>query len=131
MKSIKILALAVIGLLALYVVSVYMSHFYYRKPAYTLGIKNASQELIRGSSLTLSPTGGFIFGSLSPGQKAVHMDPSWPVPKSIDLKFEDEDGASHELTVPTGLTESFKGQILVEVALTEDTFSALVQTNAP
>ena len=72
---IKVAIVLCVCSLAIYVGWLYLTHFYYRRPHYILGMENRTPNLLREVVLTLSPTGRQAYGLLA-GQSGYYMDQS-------------------------------------------------------
>jgi hypothetical protein len=103
---------------------IYLTEFYYHKPSYTLGTKNATLLTLHNVTIRLLPEGQNLCGILDPGQEDHYMDPRWPVPKMITVNFQDEQGTTHQLSLQSNLTKAFHGKLTVVISRTNDMFAA-------
>jgi hypothetical protein len=106
----------------------YLTHFYYRQKPYVLGVRNASDVIIRNTKVRCEPEGEYGCGVLSPGNAKFQMDPPWPVPQAILVTFQDEGGVTRSLATPTKLRKDFRGKIVVVIVRTNSEFCAVVSS---
>lgn len=115
-------------IVAAYGVWLWGTHFYYKRTAYILGVKNSSDAVIRNVKLRLEPSGNSESGILDPNQGAYDMDPPWPVPQRIIVTFNEDAGAMHEISLTTGLPEKFRGKLIVLITKTNNVFGTKLET---
>jgi hypothetical protein len=114
--------------LALYGGWLYLTHFYYRRAPYILGVKNRTPDLLREVVLELSPNGTYGYGALASGQGDDHMDPTAPVPDKIAVSFNEDAGPHHELNLTTSLLKTFRGKITVVINKSNTVYTANLET---
>ena len=101
---------------------IYLTEFYYRKPCYTIGTRNATPVTLHNVTMRLLPKGQNLCGILDPGQEDHYMDPPWPVPENITITFQDGQGTVHELSLRSDLTKAFHGKLTVVITRPNDIF---------
>jgi len=102
---------------ALYAAYVFATHFWYKEPRYTIGVENATSVTIDNVLLILKPEGEFSCGILSSNNFKRHMDPRWPIPEEVILRFTNEtETKRYELRKKVSIPKDFKGDLTVEVS---------------
>jgi hypothetical protein len=79
------------------------------------GVENRTKFLLRAVSIQVDGKDGFTFCTLAAGQAALHMNPTWKMPRKIRVagSIEGKSGFAQEVTVP--VTRSNNVEILLVI----------------